>query len=163
MATPRLRIVPGKPSLMGDFVELCDPETMHAIGWTTEDVSSMATQVGSGRGPVRLVVVRDTGRTVGCVVPQRVGDALTLLGWIGTEHRRQGYGSEVLEFLCAHAFVDGCRSVTVAIPVSSPDLVPFLEQRDFVTTGSHQILNHHEELIDCLLYRRRPTKPDIPT
>jgi GNAT superfamily N-acetyltransferase len=127
---------------------------MNHLGWTPEDVSKMSEQVASGHGPARLVLDRVTGRPLGCVLAHRVYDTLTIVGWIGVPYRRQGYGSEALEFLCLEAFAGGCRSVLVALPASNPELVPFVEQRRFVPTGTHQFVNHHDEVMDTVLYRR---------
>ena len=155
--TPRLRIISGDRQRGGDFVALCDPATMAAIGWTPADVGRRCSQFESGSGLIRLVTERLTGRAIGCVVGGRVGDTFSLLGWVGTEFRRQGFGSEALEVLCTDAFASGCRSVLMAIPTSDPGLVPFVEQHQFVNTGSHQMLSHDDAVIDTLLYRRLPS------
>lgn len=152
--TARLRIVPGNRALVAGFVSVCDPTTMEHLGWGPDDVASMCHQVGSGAGRARLVVDRGTGQVVGCVLTGEVGATLTIVGWIGTSHRRQGYGTEVLESLCAHARLSGSISVLLALPTANPELVPFVERRQFVATGSHQLLNHHKARIDTVLYRR---------
>jgi L-amino acid N-acyltransferase YncA len=155
-STPRLRVVPAIRSRLDGFISICDPETTGAMGWTAADVAKVCAQVESGRTTMKLVVDRPAGRVIGCVIPGPARDTFTFAGWIGTEHRRQGYGSELLDLLCADAFAAGCRSVLIAFPASNPALVPFFEQRQFVATGTHKLLSLHNTLIDMLVYRRMP-------
>lgn len=103
-----------------------------------------------------LVLERRTSRVVGCVMPKRVGNGFIIVGWIGSEYRRQGYGSEKLDRMCADAFAAGCRSVLVAVPAFDPQLAPFLQYRQFVAAGTHKLLSLHDTLIDTLTYRRMP-------
>lgn len=155
-ATPRLRVVPASRQRVQGFNAICDPVTVGHIGWTDDDVAKLGAQFKTGQLPVGLVLERLTSRVVGCVMPKRVGNGLVVVGWIGIEHRRQGYGSELLDQLCADAFAAGCRSVLIAVPAADPQLAPFLEHRQFVAAGTHQLLSLHDTLIDTLTFRRMP-------
>jgi hypothetical protein len=153
-STRRLRVVPATRKRVEGFVSVCDPVTMEAFQWNEDDVHKLRLQVESGRTPLRLVIDRPAGRVIGCVIPAISGTTLTLTGWIGVEHRRQGYGSELLELVCADAFRAKCRSVLVGVPASDRVLASFMEQHKFVATGSNKLLSLHDTQIDIVLYRR---------
>ena len=155
-STPRLRVVPATLKRIEGFTAICDPVTVGHMGWTADDVTKLSAQFKAGRPAVRLVLERRTSRVIGCVMPKRVGNGFIIVGWIGAEYRRQGYGSELLDQMCADAFAAGCRSVLIAVPAADPQLAPFLAQRQFVAAGTHKLLSLHDTLIDTLTYRRMP-------
>ena len=153
-STPRLRVVPATRKRVDGFLAICDPVTIGRMDWTADDAAKLAAQFQSGHREASLVLERRTTRVIGCVISKRVHNSLLLLGWIGPEYRRQGYGSELLDRLCTDAFAAGCRSVMLGLPAADPDLVPFVEQRQFIATGTQKIVSLHDAFLNTLSYRR---------
>ena len=115
MSSAVLQVVSATRRRLDGFRTICDRATMADLGWTSADVDSMCAQMKSGRTDVSLVVNRSADQVVGCVISARTGATLTLVGWIGVEHRCKGYGTDLLDLVCADAFADGCSSVLIAL------------------------------------------------